>query len=56
MNAALLQDFLDSDLKQLPPGHWKVKFRANRFMQDVEPSSSLWARTVDGFALVEDDA
>lgn len=53
---SLLQDFLDPDLKQLPPGHWKVKFRANRSMRDVEPSSSLWVRTMDGLDLVEDDA
>jgi hypothetical protein len=52
----LLQDFLDPDLKQLPPGHWKVKFRANRSMRDVEPTANLWVRTMEGLDIVEDEA
>ena len=52
----LLQEYLDPALKGLPPGHWKRKFRANRSMRDVEPSTNLWARTMDDIDLDEDDA
>jgi len=44
---ALLQDFLDPELKLLPSGHWRNKFRANRSLRDVEPTSSLWVRKLD---------
>jgi hypothetical protein len=53
---SLLQDFLDPDLKALPPGHWRMKFRANRSMRDVEPTANLWVRTMEGLDIVEDDA
>jgi len=43
----LLQNFLDPDLKTLPPKHWKMKFRANRSLRDVEPNTNLWLRTFD---------
>ncbi|MCC7338740.1 MAG: hypothetical protein IT422_26900 [Pirellulaceae bacterium] len=42
----LLYEFLNPELKQLPPRH--KKFRANRSMRDVEPSVNLWLRTIDG--------
>ena len=41
----LLHEFLDPELKTLPPRH--RKFRANRSMRDVEPSVNLWLRTLD---------
>ena len=41
----LLYEFLDPDLKTLPPRH--RKFRANRSMRDVEPSVNLWVKTLD---------
>ena len=44
---ALLQDFLDPELKLLPSGHWRNKFRANRSLRDVEPTSSLWVRKLE---------
>lgn len=44
---ALLQDFLDPELKLLPAGHWRNKFRANRSLRDVEATSSLWVRKLD---------
>jgi hypothetical protein len=47
----LLYEFLNPELKNLPPRH--KKFRANRSMRDVEPSVNLWLRTIDG---VEIDA
>src|SRR5262249_6139209 len=48
----LLYEFLNPELKKLPPRH--LKFRANRSMRDVEPSVNLWVRTLDNIA-VEDD-
>ena len=42
----LLYEFLNPELKNLPPRH--NKFRANRSMRDVEPSVNLWLRTLDG--------
>ena len=47
----LLYEFLNPELKNLPPRH--KKFRANRSMRDVEPSVNLWLKTIDG---VEIDA
>lgn len=44
---ALLQDFLDPELKLLPSAHWRNKFRANRSLRDVEPTSSLWVRKLE---------
>jgi hypothetical protein len=44
---ALLQDFLDPSLKTFPPGHWRMKFRANRSLRDVEATSSLWVRNLE---------
>jgi hypothetical protein len=46
---SLLHDFLDSELKELPPRF--RKFRANRSMRDVEPNVNLWLRTMDGTEL-----
>jgi hypothetical protein len=48
---ALLQDFLEPELRTLPPGHWKIKFRANRSMRDVEPSCALWLRDLSGLEI-----
>ena len=50
----LLYEFLNPDLKRLPPRH--RKFRANRSMRDVEPSVNLWLKTIDGVDIEEDDA
>lgn len=51
----LLYEFLNPELKTLPPKH--RKFRANRSMRDVEPSVNLWLKTIDGVELeiAEDD-
>lgn len=50
----LLYEFLNPELKTLPPKH--KKFRANRSMRDVEPSVNLWLKTIDGVELnVEED-
>jgi len=48
----LLHDFLDPELKTMPPRH--QKFRANRSMRDVEPSVNVWLRTLDNVE-VEDE-
>ena len=45
----LLYEFLNPELKDLPPRH--KKFRANRSMRDVEPSVNLWLKTIDGVEL-----
>jgi len=52
--APLLQDFLDPALKNLPGGHWKMKFRANRSLRNVEPNVNMWVRSLEGFDLDED--
>ena len=48
----LLYEFLNPELKKLPPRH--RLFRANRSMRDVEPSVNLWVKTLDNID-VEDD-
>ena len=50
----LLQDFLDPSLKNLPAGNWKMKFRANRSLRNVEPNVNMWVRSLEGFDLDED--
>jgi hypothetical protein len=49
----LLYEFLNPDLKTLPPKH--RKFRANRSMRDVEPSVNLWLKTIDGVELESEE-
>jgi hypothetical protein len=49
----LLYEFLNPELKRLPPRH--KKFRANRSMRDVEPSVNLWLKTTDGIEVEEDE-
>ena len=52
----LLYEFLNPELKNLPPHSPQMKFRANRSMRDVEPSVNLWVKTLDGIQLKEEDA
>ncbi len=52
----LLYDFLNPELKNLPPQNPKMKFRANRSLRDVEPSVNLWVKTIDGTEVEEDEA
>lgn len=49
----LLYEFLNPDLKTLPPKH--KKFRANRSMRDVEPNVNLWLKTLDGVELENEE-
>ncbi|WP_436717349.1 DISARM system helicase DrmA [Roseiconus lacunae] len=49
----LLYEFLNPELKNLPPRH--RKFRANRSMRDVEPSVNLWLKTIDGVEIDAED-
>jgi hypothetical protein len=51
---ALLQDFLDPALKALPAGNWKMKFRANRSLRDVEAGVNLWVRGLDNIDLEDE--
>jgi len=50
----LLYEFLNPELKRLPPRH--RKFRANRSLRDVEPSVNLWLKSMDGTDLEDDEA
>jgi hypothetical protein len=50
----LLREFLNPEVKNLPPHHPKMKFRANRSMRDVEPSVNLWFE--EGVEIEEDEA
>ncbi len=52
----LLYDFLDSELKNLPVTNWKMKFRANRSLRDVEPSVNIWVRTLENVQLEDETA
>lgn len=52
----LLREFLNPEVKNLPPHNPKMKFRANRSMRDVEPSVNLWVTTMEGVEVEEDDA
>ncbi|TVS10340.1 MAG: helicase, partial [Planctomycetaceae bacterium] len=49
----LLYEFLNPELKTLPPRH--KKFRANRSMRDVEPSVNLWLKTIDGVEIENEE-
>lgn len=49
----LLYEFLNPELKTLPPRH--KKFRANRSMRDVEPSVNLWLKTIDGVEIESEE-
>ena len=52
----LLREFLDPEVKNLPPRHRNMKFRANRSMRDVEPSVNLWVANLEGIEIEEDEA
>ena len=52
----LLYEFLNPELRNLPPQNPKMKFRANRSMRDVEPSVNLWMKKLDGTEVEEEDA
>jgi len=51
----LLRDFLSADLKNLPPNHRRMKFRANRSLRDVEPSVAVQVKTIDLQPVEEDE-
>jgi hypothetical protein len=51
----LLRDFLSPDLKNLPPTHSRMKFRANRSLRDVEPSVAVQVKTIDLQPVEEDE-
>ena len=50
----LLRDFLSADLKNLPPTHRRMKFRANRSLRDVEASVAVQVKTIDLQPVEED--
>ncbi len=51
----LLYDFLNTELRTLPPTNRKMKFRANRSLRDVEPEVNIWVKTLDNVELQEDE-
>jgi hypothetical protein len=51
----LLRDFLSPDLKNLPPNHRRMKFRANRSLRDVEPTVAVQVKTIDLQPVEEDE-
>jgi hypothetical protein len=50
----LLYDFLSTEVKNLPPENWRMKFRANRSLRDVEPDVNLWVKTLENAELEEE--
>jgi hypothetical protein len=50
----LLHDFLSPEVKNLPPTHWRMKFRANRSLRDVEQDVNIWVRSLDNLELEEE--
>lgn len=50
----LLHDFLSTEVKNLPPENWRMKFRANRSLRDVEPDVNLWVKTLENAELEEE--
>jgi hypothetical protein len=52
---ALLHDFLDPSLRNLPSGNWRMKFRANRSLRDVEANVNIWVRSLENVPLDEEE-
>jgi hypothetical protein len=52
----LLYEFLNPELRNLPPQNPKMKFRANRSMRDVEANVNLWMKTLELTDVEEDEA
>jgi len=50
----LLHNFLAPEVKNLPPTNWKMKFRANRSLRDVEPEVNIFVKTLDDQELEEE--
>lgn len=50
----LLHDFLSIEVKNLPPWHWRMRFRANRSLRDVEQDVNISVRTLDNLELEEE--
>jgi len=50
----LLHDFLSPEVKNLPPTHWRMKFRANRSLRDVEQDVNISVRTLENMELEEE--
>jgi len=50
----LLHDYLSPEVKNLPPTHWRMKFRANRSLRDVEHEVKITVKTLDNMELEEE--
>jgi hypothetical protein len=50
----LLHDYLSAEVKNLPPTNWRMKFRANRSLRDVEQEVKIVVRTLENMELDEE--
>jgi hypothetical protein len=50
----LLYNFLAPEVKNLPLTNWKMKFRANRSLRDVEPEVNIFVKTLEDQELEEE--
>lgn len=51
----LLHDFLDPEVRNLPPTNALMKFRAGRSLRDVELNVNVWVKTLDDQELDEEN-
>jgi hypothetical protein len=50
----LLHDYLSLEVRNLPPTHWRMKFRANRSLRDVEQEVKIVVKTLENMELDEE--
>lgn len=50
----LLHDYLSAEVRNLPPTHWRMKFRANRSLRDVEQEVKITVKTLNNMELEEE--
>ncbi len=50
----LLHDYLSLEVRNLPPTNWRMKFRANRSLRDVEQEVGIVVKTLENQDLEEE--
>jgi hypothetical protein len=50
----LLHDYLSAEVRNLPPTHWRMRFRAGRSLRDVEQEVKITVKTLDNLDLEEE--
>jgi hypothetical protein len=50
----LLHDYLSAEVRNLPPTHWRMKFRANRSLRDVEQEVKITVKSLNNMELEEE--